>query len=258
MQGIDVSKYQGNIDWKKVKGDGVDFAVIKATQGRGENGVAIFLKHFVDGKFYKNIVDAHEVGIDTSVYHYLTATSEEKAIEEAQYFLSIIKPYRKYITSYAVCDVESKYLNGIEPKTLQTIVDAFLGEVYANGYQPLVYTNPNFLKYRFPPEFQNQHDFMLAHYNTPVPYAVPNIKIWQYGKGNVEGVVGYCDLDIGYYEKNYEAPKYKIGGKYIMQRGDMYTNNIPVPSWLYGKELTIIDIKTDSILLAEIMSWIKV
>lgn len=258
MQGIDVSKWQGNIDWKKVKGDGVEFAVIKATQGRGETFPSSLLKHFVDSKFYKNIVDAHNVGLDTSVYHYLTATNKEKSIEEAQYFLEIIKPYRSYISSFAVCDVESDYLNGIKPQELEEIVDAFLGELYSNGYQPLVYTNPSFIKYRFPPNFANEHDFMLAHYNTPIPYAVPNIKIWQYGKGNVDGVIHYCDLDIGYYEKNYIPPKYKVGDKYIVQRGDIYTNNIPVPSWLFGKELTVIEVKDNSILLAEIMSWIKI
>ena len=142
LKGVDVSVYQGNVDWNKVKADGVGFAIIKATQGRAVSSNAYL---FADRQFANNIANAHKAGIKCGVYHYLTAKTVKEAQTEAEHFLETIKPYRDKITLYAAVDVEEKkYLP--KNKTLLTqIVDAFCSYVKADGYKPIVYTNPDFI-----------------------------------------------------------------------------------------------------------------
>ena len=82
MKGIDVSTRQGNIDWQRVADDGIDFAMIKATQGRGEEPATRHLRWFQDSRFAQNIAAASATGIQCGVYHYFTAQNAAEAIEE--------------------------------------------------------------------------------------------------------------------------------------------------------------------------------
>lgn len=202
MKGIDVSTLQGVIDWKKVAASGVKFAMIKATQGRGEGIATRHLKRFTDGKFKKNIVAAHDTGIACGVYHYMTAQTVAEAREEALYFCSIIAPYREYISLWAAVDVESSmYLGKLGRYELAKVVREFMDTVKANGYKPMLYTNPNYITYRFPAGAFDNDEIWLAHYNVEKPMQVPNTQIWQYGVGKVDGIKGDCDLDEGYFNE---------------------------------------------------------
>ena len=145
LRGIDVSTHQGTIDWAKVKADGIDFAIIKATQGRSVSNAS--LRNFTDSRFAQNIVDANRCGIRTGVYHFLTALTVTEAMQEAEYFLSVIEPYRYFIELWAVVDVEDDRMP--RDKTLLTqIVNTFCSRVQSAGYLPMVYTNPDWLKNR--------------------------------------------------------------------------------------------------------------
>lgn len=202
MKGIDVSTLQGNIDWKKVREADVEFAMIKATQGRGEGVATRHLKRFTDGKFKKNIVGASDAGIACGVYHYMTAQTIAEAREEALYFCSIIAPYREYISLWAAVDVESSmYLGNLGRYDLANVVREFMDTVKANGYKPMLYTNPNYITYRFPPGAFDNDEIWLAHYNVKKPMTVPNTEIWQYGVGKVDGIKGDCDLNEGYFNE---------------------------------------------------------
>lgn len=202
MKGIDVSTLQGVIDWTKVAASGVKFAMIKATQGRGEGIATRHLKRFTDGKFKKNIVGAHDAGIACGVYHYMTAQTVVEAREEALYFCSIIAPYREYISLWAAVDVESSmYLGELGRYDLAKIVREFMNTVKANGYKPMLYTNPNYITYRFPAGGFDNDEIWLAHYNVKKPMQVPNTEIWQYGVGKVDGIKGDCDMNEGYFNE---------------------------------------------------------
>ncbi|MBQ8552299.1 MAG: hypothetical protein IJ428_05760, partial [Clostridia bacterium] len=202
MKGIDVSTLQGNIDWGKVKAAGYDFAMIKATQGRGEGAATRLLRRFTDGKFKRNIEAAAKAGLACGVYHYMTAQSVDEAAEEAEYFCAIIAPYRDRITLWAAVDVESEmYLSKIGAYELYRIVSEFMTCVRENGFKPMLYTNPNYIKYRFPAGAFDNSEIWLAHYGVAKPMAVPNTRIWQKGTDRVSGVGGVCDVNEGYFSE---------------------------------------------------------
>lgn len=202
MKGIDVSTLQGVIDWGKVADSGVKFAMIKATQGRGEGAATRLLRRFTDSRFKRNIEAASAAGLACGVYHYMTAKTEYEAIEEAEYFCSVIKPYRDRIALWAAVDVESEmYLTGIGRYELASIVEQFMLTVKKRGFKPMLYTNPNYLKYRLPDGAFDRANIWLAHYNVAKPMEVPNTQMWQKGTDRVPGVPGVCDVNEGYFSE---------------------------------------------------------
>lgn len=248
LKGIDVSTLQGNIDWSRVS---ADFAMIKATQGRGQGAVTRLLSRFTDSKFKRNIVNAR---CPCGVYHYFTARDKVKATAEADYFCSIIEPYRDRIKLWAALDVESFYLDGLGKTELTAIVMTALERIESRGFKPMLYTNPNYLRYRFEPHAFDEYDIWLAHYGVKTPYSVPNMKIWQYGTAHISGISTDVDADYGYFA----VDTYKVGDKYTIKAGDVYSNGISVPARLVGKSYTIMQVREDRILLGEISSWVKV
>lgn len=250
MKGIDVSTLQGVIDWQTA-GKSIDFAMIKATQGRGQGAATRLLSRFTDSKFKRNIADCR---CPAGVYHYFTAQDKAKATAEADYFCSIIEPYRDRIKLWAALDVESFYLDGLGKTELTAIVMAALERIEARGFKPMLYTNPNYLKYRFEPHAFDGCDIWLAHYGVKTPYSVPNMKIWQYGTTRTDGISTAVDADYGYFE----LETYRVGDKYTIKPGDRYTNGVSVPVRLVGKSYTIMQVREDRILLGEISSWVKV
>lgn len=249
LKGIDVSTLQGNIDWSRIN---ADFAMIKATQGRGEGAATRLLSRFTDSKFKRNITSCR---CPAGVYHYFTAQDKAKATAEADYFCSIIEPYRDRIKLWAALDVESFYLDGLGKTELTAIVMTALERIESRGFKPMLYTNPNYLRYRFEPHAFDDYDIWLAHYGVKTPYSVPNMKIWQYGTTTVSGISTAVDADYGYFALD---ENYKVGDKYTIRAGDRYTNGVAVPTRLIGKSYTIMQVREGMILLGEISSWVKV
>lgn len=263
MKGIDVSTLQGTINWSRVKADGVEFAMIKATQGRGEGATTKNLRVFTDSKFATNIKNAHNAGIPCGVYHYFTAQSDSEAVYEARYFINTIKPYKRYIDLWCAVDVESEpYLKDVDSKTLTSATKKFMDYVKKAGYKPILYTNPNYLKYRFTPNAFNDCDIWLAHWGVSKPMSMPNTQIWQYGLGRVNGINADVDLDEGYFDSSEQredsVKEHKVGDKYTIQKGDVYSNGKAVPDRLIGKTYTISQVREDRILLREIASWVSI
>lgn len=247
LKGIDVSTLQGNIDWSRIS---ADFAMIKATQGRGEGAATRLLPRFTDSKFKRNITNAR---CPCGVYHYFTAQDKSKALAEIDYYCSIIEPYRKNITLWAALDVESKYLDGLGKTELTAIVRTALERIETYGFKPMLYTNPNFLKYRFEPGAFNDIDIWLAHWGVSKPYFVPNLMIWQYGTTRADGISTAVDANYGYFA----VETYRVGDKYTIKPGDRYSNGVSVPARLIGKSYTIMQVRDGKILLGEISSWVK-
>ena len=248
LKGIDVSTLQGVIDWTKVS---TDFAMIKATQGRGQGAVTRLLSRFTDSKFKTNIT---KCPVPCGVYHYFTAQDKAKATAEADYFCSIIEPYRDSIKLWAALDVESFYLDGLGKTELTAIVRTALERIETRGFKPMLYTNPNYLKYRFEPHAFDEYDIWLAHYGVKTPYSVPSMKIWQYGTTRTDGISTDVDADYGYFG----LETYRVGDKYTIRAGDRYSNGVAVPARLIGKAYTIMQVREGMILLGEISSWVKV
>ena len=199
-RGIDVSVFQRSIDWAAVRASGIAFAMIKATQGRSERNAQVCL--FTDPYFTENIAGAAANGLTIGVYHYLTAATPEEAKREADYFLSVIARYRKSITLYAAVDVESGYLPH-DKAYLTNIVNVFNRAVKNAGYEPIVYTNPDFLKNRLTGIGDAKLWLALWRDKTIVPSGdeFPNLTIWQYGAEAVNGIVGNADVNYMIEEK---------------------------------------------------------
>lgn len=217
MKGIDVSTLQGVVDFGKVRTAGYEFAMIKATQGRGEGAATRLLRRFTDGKFKRNIEAAAKAGLACGVYHYMTAKTVTEAEEEAEYFCAVIAPYRDRITLWAAVDVESEmHLFGIAPTALRQIVFHFMQTVKRHGYKPMLYTNPNYLKYKLPAGAFDESEIWLAHHGVRTPMSVPNTRMWQSkivgnatdvrlgnatsAEGRIYGISSApCDVNEGYF-----------------------------------------------------------
>lgn len=195
MRGIDVSGAQGLIDWQAVRADGVEFAMIKASQGkllRNPRSGA-----FTDPYFVRNIEGAAAAGIPVGVYHYLCAGHLLAAHEEAMYFLSVIEPFRDKIPLWAVCDAEEDRFLPKDNRTLTSVVRLFLARLRAAGFRPMLYSNPNYLRYRLGD--MSKYDLWLAYWGTTEARALAyNPKIWQYGTGRA-GNLSCVDCNRGYF-----------------------------------------------------------
>lgn len=267
MKGIDVSTLQGIINWNKVKAAGIEFAMIKATHGRGEGASTRHLRVFTDSKFATNIRAAHNAGLKCGVYHYFTATTDAEAEYEAEYFVEAIKPYKQCIDLWAAVDVESEpYLGKVGKTKLTSATKTFMDCVKKQGFKPMLYTNPNYLKYRFTANAFKYDDIWLAHWSVKKPMSVPNTQIWQYGLGRINGINADVDMDIGYFDDDgqyqdstkSEPSQYKVGDEYTIQKGDVYSNGKAVPDRLIGETYTISQVREDRILLREIVSWVSI
>ena len=280
LKGIDVSTLQGDIDWKRVRAAGIDFAMIKATQGRGEGAATRHLTLFGDPRFKRNIDGAYNAGISCGVWHYFTARTISEAHREAEYFIKAIEPYRSKIALWAAVDVESEeHLPDVSRTQLTAAVRAFIQRVQEAGFKPMLYTNPDFLAYRFTPDAFDDVDIWLAHWMLPTgtPMNVPNKCIWQYGsvgnandvkkglatlaEGRIPGINAACDVDTGYFEiptVSAQVPVYVVGNLYRIKEGDRYTSGLAVPPRLVGEAYRIAQVKPGRILLDELNSWIKV
>lgn len=262
LKGIDVSTLQGDIDWKGVRASGVDFAMIKATQGRGEGVETKKLRKFRDSRFVENITEASAAGIACGVYHYFTAKNIFEAREEAAYFLATIAPYRDKIKLWAAVDVESAmWLKNVDKPTLTKAVCEFIDAVRDAGYKPMLYTNLDFLTYRYEHGAFADTEKWFAYWKPQMIKTVPNVRIWQYGIDEVDGIRGDVDADKGYFvlpSESAQVPSYVVGNLYRIKEGDRYTSGLAVPPRLVGEAYRIAQVKPGRILLDELNSWIQV
>ena len=214
QNGIDVSKWQGKIDWQKVKNAGIDFAIIRIGY-RAENG-----QLYRDGNADYNIQQAQKVGILVGVYFFSTAINSSEAIEEAQWTVSAIKGY--HISYPVVYDCEgfknndSRMYNLTAEQRTQNAL-SFLDTVKKSGYEGMFYGSKSDLTNNSAfniSEIEAKYKIWVAQYkNPPYPQSQKpdyngSYDMWQYtNKGIVSGVEGNCDMVVSYFEKNIASPK---------------------------------------------------
>lgn len=190
-KGIDVSLYQGDIDWKRVKADGIAFTMIKASQGR----TAGYDSPFTDPGFHKNRQGAGQAGLYWGCYHYLTCRTPDEAKAEAEYFTRLIRPCSPAMKLWAAVDVEDHATVGtMTPEEITRCVKIFCDTVAAAGLRPMVYANSYWLNQKFtPPE-----GVPIWEANLSVGDRPSRAKIWQHSfTGKVDGIAGEVDLNVG-------------------------------------------------------------
>ena len=194
--GIDVSKYQGNINWKLVKDAGVDYAIIRLGY-RGMNEGTLELDPFYEA----NIKGANEAGVDAGVYFFSQAVTVEEAIEEANMVLEHIKDYD--ITYPVIFDTEvvttyNARANGIARDLRTDICIAFCETIAAAGYEPMVYANTRWMILGIDLERLTQYDKWYAYYGTTFTFPYKYQMLQYSDSGQVPGISGAVDLDISF------------------------------------------------------------
>ncbi len=193
--GIDVSSYQGEIDWQAVADSGISFAVIRAGYRGYTEGVLM-----EDTYFHQNMQGALDAGLDVGVYIFSQAITEAEAIEEADMVLAMVEDYR--LTLPIVFDWEnvsssSARTNGISVQQLTDCAIAFCERVESRGYDSTVYFN-QLLGYQYYDLAQlTDYGWWLADYNAVPAFYYGGYQMWQYTSGGkVPGIKGSVDLDI--------------------------------------------------------------
>lgn len=188
MKGIDVSVHNGDIDWQKVKADGIDFAIIRAGFGR--------LASQKDEKFEQNYAGAKAVGIPIGAYWYSYAMTPEEAELEADVFLSVIKGKQFEMPVYF--DLEEKKQFDLGKAQVSAIMRAFLKKVENAGYFVGLYGSASSLTTHTADDIKSWYTIWLAHWVDQTNYSGA-YGIWQHSeKGKVAGINGNVDLDICY------------------------------------------------------------
>lgn len=193
--GIDVSKFQGDIDWQAVKEQGIDYAFIRVgNRGYGEEGTLN-----TDGKYLQNIEGAKGVGIDVGVYFYSQAVSEEEALEEAEYVLNLLEgielDYPVVYDAEYVIEAEARTDGlGAEQFTKNTI--AFCERIEEGGYKPVIYATMKWEAYALQMHRVNKYEKWYADYEE-FPQTPYDFTYWQYtNEGRLEGIDGPVDLNL--------------------------------------------------------------
>ena len=195
--GIDVSYYQGDIDWTQVANSGVKFAMIRCG-GRGLSTGAIF----EDSKFREYVQGAIDNGIYVGIYFYSAAISEEEAIQEAAAVVEMIKDYDiKYPVAY---DFENFYpddyrTDNLSYEQINANGKAFLSYIESAGYTAMLYGSSSPLTTIWDNEIRSNYDVWVAHYGVSSPSYTGNYNMWQCtSTGSVPGISGNVDIDIDY------------------------------------------------------------
>lgn len=189
--GIDVSKWQGNIDWGETS-KAISFAIIRCGF-RGSSG-----RIAVDPYFEKNIVNAKANGVKVGVYFYSRAMNEVEAVEEASLAVSLVQKYGLSLPIYI--DMEDDCQLSLTTEQRMAVVRAFCTTVQNSGFSAGVYANKNWLtKYLKPDTLPGNISIWCAQYNTKCTYT-GRYDIWQYSsKGSVPGIKGNVDMNISFF-----------------------------------------------------------
>ena len=193
VMGIDVSKWNGNIDWNAVKNSGVSYAIIRCGYRGSSQGMLV-----EDPKFTANIKGATEAGLKVGVYFFTQAIDEVEAVYEASFVLDRIKNYN---ISYPVfLDVEASGGRGdkIDKETRTAVCKAFCQTIQNAGYSAGIYANKTWLEKKMNVNELGDYKIWLAQYAAEPTYT-GRYDLWQYtSTGKVSGVSGNVDLNLSY------------------------------------------------------------
>ena len=193
--GIDVSHYQGDIDWQKVKAAGIEFVFVRlGYRGYGQDGV---LK--MDTNFEKNMEGARAAGLDVGVYFFAQAVNETEAVEEAEFVLEHLMEYDLQMP--VVYDPESVVheearTDNVTGEQFTKNTKVFCETIEKSGYDAMVYCNMTWQAFKLDLEVLEEYPIWYADYEE-YPQTPYHFEIWQYSnEGTVDGIQGNVDLNI--------------------------------------------------------------
>lgn len=196
-KGIDVSKFQGEIDWKKVKEEGVEYAFLRLGIRGYESGQIV-----LDESFEDNVKGALKQNIDVGAYFFTQAVTEEEMLEEAEFVIENLADYP--INYPVVIDVEDVDSSKARTKELTAqertkLVITFCERIKEAGYTPMIYGNLKTFMLMLDITQLEDYEKWYAYYSTDEFYYPYDFSIWQYSdKGSIDGIKTNVDLNISF------------------------------------------------------------
>lgn len=196
--GIDVSAWQGNINWNKVKENGVEFAMLRIGYGHDSNNEIVF-----DKQFKNNIKNAKEAGVPIGIYFYSYAKTKEESVAQAKWIIEALEGEKLDLPIAYDWENWSKFNTyNVSFKGLSEMADAFINEVEKSGYKGMLYSSAYYLNHIWK-DFDNT---WLAYYTNNNDYE-KEYSMWQLSSsGGVNGISGYVDIDILFNEVQNKNP----------------------------------------------------
>lgn len=199
-QGIDVSYYQGDIDWSKVKATGIEFVFIRiGRRGYGQEG-----KIELDQRFHEYIMGAQAVGLDVGVYFFSQAININEAEEEAEFIIENLQGYQLQLpVAYEPERIftDEARTDNVTGNQFTDNAIAFCRRIEAAGYKPIVYSNAWFEFLEFDMSRLMGFPFYYADYER-LPQTPYKYEFWQYtDSGSVNGIKGTVARDLQFIEK---------------------------------------------------------
>lgn len=210
--GIDVSKYNTNVNWEKVKAAGIDFVFIRL----GYRGYGISGKLCADTLFESHITGALSAGLKVGVYYFTQALNTTEAKEEADYCIEKLKGYNvtlPIVLDYEFPNTGNGYTGGrmydakLTKAAATNNCKAFCDTIKDSGYTPMIYANKNDLTNTIDGSaLGKSYNIWLANYNAKSTYT-GTYQYWQYTeKGTVDGISGYTDCNFYYTGTSLDEP----------------------------------------------------
>jgi len=191
--GIDVSKWNGDINWTAVKNSGVSYVIIRCGYRGSSTGALI-----QDPKFYTNIKGASAAGLKVGVYFFTQAVNEVEAVEEASMVLNLIKGYGISYPVFIDTEGSGGRADGLDKGTRTAVCNAFCATVQNGGYKAGIYASKSWFDGKLNAGTLSGYKIWLAQYATKPTYG-GRYDLWQYtSSGAIGGINGKVDLNTSY------------------------------------------------------------
>ena len=196
IKGIDISEFNGIIDFNKVKEAGINFVMIRATYGRKKE----------DKFFHKNVKGCIEAGLPFGFYYYSYAIDEETALEEVDFFLKTVGKYREYVHYPLAIDMEDsdgykKERNAISKENLTKICEIACKRIRENSFIPMIYANADYFKNYLDEEKLKDCPKWIAWWSQNANIDKTKYSIWQYkSTGIVDGIGTKVDMNESFFD----------------------------------------------------------
>jgi len=195
--GIDVSEYQGYINWNKAKKDGIEFAFIRVGYRGYSEG-----QMYLDGQFYNNMRGANNAKVPVGVYFFSGAINEKEAKAEADYVISRIRNFKVDLPiAFDMEDISASKnrMKKLTPEERTAITIAFCERVKEKGYEPMVYGNGKWLMERL--NYSEVANYGIWYANWDYYYWPYRLGAYQYtSEGRVDGISGRVDMNVGFFD----------------------------------------------------------
>lgn len=205
---IDISSYNGTVNWKKVKDHNVNHAMIKIGSGMNEKRAGR-----KDSKFDTNFRNAGYASIHRGVYYYSYAKTTNDAKKEARHCLKLLKEQGIDPTDLdlpVAFDIEEEAVFQTGRRNVTAVTTTFCDEIKKAGFEPMVYSGASALRNYFEYSKIREYKIWVAHYTKASAPAIPfSYDMWQYtSRAVINGAntgMGYCDLNYYLVDKNYKG-----------------------------------------------------